>query len=164
VLASALSAYARYIAEQCFHRRFLLTKVTGCIWNGGACDTLRSCVCSWNRWPILGWGYVHRINVRTEDTRLTSRAFMLSSRWPPKPGSTEDVQPTSIQVSHAHDIWGIAIACGELGRKRERIEGERQDGARAEMEGMVGGRTACEEAVFGEDGDCVYENYGDCGG
>jgi hypothetical protein len=36
------------------------------------------------------------ISVRTEDTRLIKRAFMLtSSRWPPKPGSdAEFVQPT----------------------------------------------------------------------
>jgi hypothetical protein len=39
-----------------------------------------------------------------------------------------------------------------------------QNVAQAEMEGIVGGRTACEEAVFGEDGDCVYKNHSDCGG
>jgi len=40
--------------------------------------------------------YVLRMSVRTEDTRLMSRAFTLaSSRWPPKPGSAaEAVQPT----------------------------------------------------------------------
>jgi hypothetical protein len=40
--------------------------------------------------------YVLRIRVRTEETRLISRAFTLaSSRWPPKPGSAaEAVQPT----------------------------------------------------------------------
>lgn len=53
--------------------------------------------------PSKGRGYgedggvhVHLMSVRTEDTRLISRAFILaSSRGPPKPGSAADaVQPT----------------------------------------------------------------------
>jgi len=43
-----------------------------------------------------GGVHVHLMSVRTEDTRLISRAFILaSSRGPPKPGSAADaVQPT----------------------------------------------------------------------
>jgi hypothetical protein len=40
-------------------------------------------------------GHVLRMSVRTEDTRLISRAFTLPSSRPPKPGSDADaVQPT----------------------------------------------------------------------
>jgi hypothetical protein len=40
-------------------------------------------------------GYVLRMSVRTEDTRLINRAFTLPSSRPPKPGSDADaVQPT----------------------------------------------------------------------
>jgi hypothetical protein len=44
---------------------------------------------------------VLRISVRTDETKLISRAFTLaSSRWPPKPGSEADaVQPTVEVVS-----------------------------------------------------------------
>jgi hypothetical protein len=42
--------------------------------------------------------HVLLISVRTDDTKLIRRAFMLtSSRWPPKPGSdAEFVQPTVV--------------------------------------------------------------------
>jgi len=40
------------------------------------------------------------ISVRTDETRFINRAFMLaSSRWPPKPGSADAVQPTESVVS-----------------------------------------------------------------
>ena len=44
--------------------------------------------------------YVHLMRVRTEETRLINRAFMLaSSPGRPKPGSADAVQPTVIWVS-----------------------------------------------------------------
>lgn len=84
----------------------------------------------------MGGIYTLRIKVRTEDTRLTSRAFMLaSSRAPPKPvGSALVVQPTGGLLTQV-PLW--------------KVEGGRR-------------RTACEEAVFGEDSYGVYEEDGDC--
>lgn len=47
-----------------------------------------------------GGVYVHLMRVRTEETRLINRAFILaSSPGRPKPGSADAVQPTVIWVS-----------------------------------------------------------------
>lgn len=47
---------------------------------------------------VLPWDGVDilLIRVRTEETRLINRAFMLASSRPPKPASAEFVQPTTI--------------------------------------------------------------------
>lgn len=64
------------------------------------------------------------INVRTEDTKLISLPFTLaSSRWPPKPGSAEDVQPTVPNC--VNDMWSCKMcayprcvrAAGSVGKE-----------------------------------------------
>jgi hypothetical protein len=61
------------------------------------------------RTPI--WVYALRIRVRTEETRFTSRAFMLaSSRAPPNPaGSALVVQPTGDGLAKC----GSRYRCGQ---------------------------------------------------
>jgi hypothetical protein len=62
------------------------------------------------RWS--GRGYVLRMSVRTEDTRLINRAFTLPSSRPPKPGSDADaVQPTVRSMS-ARAFKGHALCLG----------------------------------------------------
>jgi hypothetical protein len=93
---------------------------------------------------------VHLISVRTEETRLISRAFMLaSSRGPPKPGSADAVQPTAtwlVECSIVESRLALCM-CIRAGSERSRRRGK---------------RTACEEAVFREDCYGVDEKYRDC--
>jgi hypothetical protein len=57
-------------------------------------------------------GYVLRMSVRTEDTRLINRAFTLPSSRPPKPGSDADaVQPT-VRGMSARAFRGRVLCLG----------------------------------------------------
>jgi hypothetical protein len=93
---------------------------------------------------------VHLISVRTEETRLISRAFMLaSSRGPPKPGSADAVQPTVAWLVGCSIVESRLALCMCICARLERSQ-------------RCDKRTACEEAVFGEDCYGVDEKYRDC--
>jgi hypothetical protein len=84
-----------------------------------------------------GWGNVGGnvllISVRTDDTRFISRAFMLASSR--WPPKPGSTLPVHPTVAKVSWVW-----------KKARC-----------------GRTACEEAVFGEDGYGIDEEHGNCG-